>query len=86
MLVHRQHGPEIPTWQEQREQHGCQDYYLQEEEEKKVEMNFSTCGEPVHLSKDCLDRVERKGKRVHGSKNVNTVKASHPGLLHVDGE
>jgi hypothetical protein len=52
----------------------------------KVEMNFSTCGEPVHFSEDCLDHVERKGKRVHGSKNVNTVKASHPGLLHVDGE
>jgi hypothetical protein len=42
-------------------------------------MNYSTCGETGHVCTDSIDRAHRKGKRVNGSKNVNTVTVGHTG-------
>ncbi|PAN30623.1 hypothetical protein PAHAL_5G306900 [Panicum hallii] len=58
----------------------------------KSHLKCYTCEDPRHFSKDCLEYVGRKGKKVK-SKNVNMVTMGNtedgygrPGFFHFDGE
>jgi hypothetical protein len=40
----------------------------------RSDLNCFTCGEPGHISKDCLDRADRRGKK---TKTINVMTTSN---------